>query len=551
MFESVQNRYYAKFDISSAHIRQTLAKTAEEHSIRFDEQGLNGYKDTLLGRIAGYRYDLEIKPKEDHYEVEERILVPLRWHLLLLIPSLVLVLASLNLRFRILDQYAYTRAGLTLLSTVSVLIWAVSAVGKVSLLVQSSPESTDRLNEYSVLEVSIHLIGILLVIVCSLILLDADLLLVLAGLLFYLLLCTLHLLSVLTNGILSGVFLSFNIIERLPIFSIKLFFAELLVLAGSLSVIFTSAVLSSSSYSGLRRLLSLVVLSISVMVFVGLVLYVRDQSVPGYQDFLEMKVFETHRFVKYVASTVLISGSYLILITGYHLFLLLLEGGVSPVHRVSVLLMLASVLYFPAGILYQNVRYFWQVRRMFQRSEPVELGFDPEYSVREIRFSDVDSTFYFAATVSTGVSQSIILSEDLVDDFEEGCLRAVVAHEASHIRNNDAGIVSLVVLSSLITFVGQNLLFGMLDFRSREYRADQEAARNVGPDSVIHSLKMFEKNQTHNQVLSGVGVAPFGGKMESPSGFRQYFDLFFGDYTIREAHPSINDRIEKLQNQTN
>jgi len=48
-------------------------------------------------------------------------------------------------------------------------------------------------------------------------------------------------------------------------------------------------------------------------------------------------------------------------------------------------------------------------------------------------------------------------------------------------------------------------------------------------------------------ILEGLGISSFGGVLERPKGVQQYFDLFFGDYAIREAHPTTNDRISNLE----
>jgi Zn-dependent protease with chaperone function len=99
----------------------------------------------------------------------------------------------------------------------------------------------------------------------------------------------------------------------------------------------------------------------------------------------------------------------------------------------------------------------------------------------------------------------------------------------------------------MLTFVGRNLLYAQFNFREREFRADNFAVERVGRDSVVDALrKVEESNLPNGGQITGLGVSSFGGFSERTEAFDQYFDLFFGDYAIREAHPTVEARIEKL-----
>jgi Zn-dependent protease with chaperone function len=364
----------------------------------------------------------------------------------------------------------------------------------------------------------------------------------------YLGLVIVHLASVFSGSLLSRRFFSIKFIDRLPVFSLKLFLAELVVIMGGISVLIISRLIQANSEvlsGGIWMLSNLVVLIVGVLIFAGLISYIRDVGIVGYQDFLELQSVEAGRLMKGGVSLVLVLGSYTVLFLGYILFQFVLASDGFLVLRLSGLLILGAVLYFPVGVMYQMGRFLLEMKKLIVRSSPVE--FDSEYEIRKTYFEDSDSTVYFAATVSTGIDEFILLSEDLITDFEEDTLRAVVAHEASHIQNQESRIVLLVVLGSLLTFVGRNLYYGLFDFRGREFRADREAADEVGPEPVIRALEMFEQNSTEEGGITGVGIASFGGDLNQPEGFDSYFDLFFGDYAIREAHPEIGDRIELLE----
>ncbi len=549
MFETELKRYYAKFNISSDHIRHVLVETAEKNSIKLDQQALKGHKNTILGRVGGYRYELEISPEDEYFEVEERILVPLRWHLLLIIPSLTIALAALNLRFQVLTAHPSAQVQLTVLSGLFVLLWSSTGLERGSLLAQSSSENRDRITEYSAVEVSIILIGLSLSLFGILTLIEAGRYLTLSTLMIYLGLITVHLASVLSGMLISGRFFSINFVDRLPIFSLKLFLVEFMLIVGGASLL-----------SGLRliqanyRLIpgpiwvfsNLTMLVLGVLIFAGVVFYARDIGIPSYQDFLELQGVEIDLRIKIGVSVFLIIGSYLVLFLGYLMIQFVLGNNGFPLLRLSGLFIFAAVLYFPVGVVYQTARFLLEIKKIFDRSSPVKIDFDSEYKIRKTHFRDSDSRIYFAATVSTGINEFIFLSEDLIEDLGENELRAVVAHEASHIHNNESRIVPLVVFASLLTFVGRNLYYGLFDFRGREFRADREAADEVSPEPLICALKSFKENHT-NASITGVGIAPFGGELTEPEGIDRYFDLFFGDYAIREAHPAIQERIKRLQ----
>ncbi|MDZ5813335.1 M48 family metalloprotease, partial [Halorubrum sp. AD140] len=164
-----------------------------------------------------------------------------------------------------------------------------------------------------------------------------------------------------------------------------------------------------------------------------------------------------------------------------------------------------------------------------------------------VSFPEADSPVYFAAGVSTGANQYILLSEDLVADFTEDELKAVVSHEAAHIENGDTKLAILVVFGSILTVLGRNLFYAQLDFRKREFKADKSAAEATGPEPVKRALRRFEENdRLRANNVTGLGISSFGGATKRPEGVAQYFDLFFGEYTIREAHPSVDERVSRL-----
>jgi Zn-dependent protease with chaperone function len=236
------------------------------------------------------------------------------------------------------------------------------------------------------------------------------------------------------------------------------------------------------------------------------------------------------------------------LATGYRVFELVFLTSSTPILiRLSGLPSLAAIGYFPAGILYQTISYFSNQRDMISGSEPADLGLYTTHQIRVFSFNKEESV-YFAAGINTGLNQYILVSDDLLDDFNEKELKAVISHEEAHISYGDTTKALIVVFVSFFTGLGRNLFYAQLNFHDREFKADESAARKTGPGVVISALRKFQENNLpRSDRVTGLGISPFGGIMRRPEGPDKYFDLFFGDYTIREAHPSVEERVKRLR----
>jgi Zn-dependent protease with chaperone function len=551
MFETVLYRCSAKFDVSSEHITRVLSETADTTDIEFNKSDLQGYEGSFRGKVSGRRHAVEITPREGHYMVTEEISVSLRWHLLFLIPIALLTLFQLNLEFQAYTSHNYLRAALTIASSTSILVWTFSSTSRTTLITQASSENFDRKNEYSYLEASIILIGVLFIFLGISVTLGFPLTLLYSLLSVLSVLVLLHLYSVLNGGLYCEHFFQPQLDRVLPAFTLKLALVEVMTIVGAAAVVFYSSVIAPRLRllnKPIYTVTSIIIISITAVILLGLLLFVRDVGGKSYFDFLQTDQPEIGSLARIVSTIVVVLISYALLFSGYRVFeLVFLDTDTLLLVRISGVLALGAITYFPAGVSYQTVSYLRKIRETVSASEDAELTFETGYSARRLSFPETDSTVYFAAAISTGFNQYIILSDDLIDDFDESELQAVAFHETAHIENGETRIALLVVLGSMLTFVGRNLLYAQFNFREREFRADNFAVERVGRDSVVDALrKVEESNLPNGGQITGLGVSSFGGFSERTEAFDQYFDLFFGDYAIREAHPTVEARIEKL-----
>ena len=169
----------------------------------------------------------------------------------------------------------------------------------------------------------------------------------------------------------------------------------------------------------------------------------------------------------------------------------------------------------------------------------------------------------------------IAVTTGLLDVMDDRELRAVLAHELSHVKNYDIrismivfGLVALIGMMSDIGIrmirrsddddmrspVGIILAFIVLIFmplvailtklavsRQREYLADISAAKMIGdPDDMIAALR---KLQTHERPMHRHNSAASQAFINDPS--KGFFANIFS------THPSLENRIQKLEESKN
>ena len=126
-------------------------------------------------------------------------------------------------------------------------------------------------------------------------------------------------------------------------------------------------------------------------------------------------------------------------------------------------------------------------------------------------------------------------------------MNAIIAHEVAHIKYGEASLTSKILVASLLTLVGQNLFHIQINYWSRELRADRYAVEKAGVESLERALEAFDEYNRGGQNISAVGLFDFGSRFVFQQPLVRFFDLFFGDYSIRKAHPDTQERLEQLQ----
>jgi len=215
----------------------------------------------------------------------------------------------------------------------------------------------------------------------------------------------------------------------------------------------------------------------------------------------------------------------------------------NPLQNLHILIIPVSsvvpILYVFVGLGYQAVnspKYFLDLFRssepfpeVIETSENVELRSIPNGSPTCLKIAGRKYIF---------LPQYLIASEENSLTDEE--LEAIIAHERRHLQNGDATLYLIVPMLSLLVLTGQNVIFGLLNFRQREHQADELAAKTTDPSTVKSALRKTRRLQRNNSETST------GSK--SNGFWQQYFSLFYGTFAQSQAHPTIEERIEHIEN---
>jgi heat shock protein HtpX len=153
----------------------------------------------------------------------------------------------------------------------------------------------------------------------------------------------------------------------------------------------------------------------------------------------------------------------------------------------------------------------------------------------EVRIVDsgVPSTF----TVRSNRKYSIAASVGLLESLDGDEVKACLAHEISHLKNNDFAWRFLATLGKLALFAKPlSYLIEPAVYRAREFLADRTAAQLVdGPEALVSALgKLAESDALRTSILPATICAC---NFNLPRGFFRIFD----------KHPTIRARIKALQ----
>jgi len=132
----------------------------------------------------------------------------------------------------------------------------------------------------------------------------------------------------------------------------------------------------------------------------------------------------------------------------------------------------------------------------------------------------------------------LALSVGLLESLNDKELDACLAHELSHLKNNDFSVRSFATAARVALFAHPlSHLIEPAVYRAREFLADRTAADVVGRGALISALSKLR--ESHNYVADrSIGAACLFGSV----GRNSWFRLF-------DKHPTLEKRISVLQEQ--
>jgi len=223
-------------------------------------------------------------------------------------------------------------------------------------------------------------------------------------------------------------------------------------------------------------------------------------------------------------SYVLVLGTGLILTRNFDA---LVSFSQNPFHSVMIAVSVLPTGYYITGLAYQTVAGIREKQLVFSKSSEFEESFDT--SAKVLR---VDSKRESPLCLSTGFNDYIFIPSDVEAVLSHAELEAVVAHEEKHIRDREAVLFFFMPVISLGLFTGQNVIYSLLDFRSREFEADRYARRQTSETAVISALQSISKLERDSDSML--------------TQWQRYFSMFYGTYARSQAHPSIEARKDRL-----
>ena len=219
-----------------------------------------------------------------------------------------------------------------------------------------------------------------------------------------------------------------------------------------------------------------------------------------------------------------------------------------PLNAVLIGTTLLPLSYVFTGLTLQTATFVQETVDLFRKSVPATISttVDIDARIRELNTED-----YRVGCYSVGLNGYIFISSGLIRDLDSDELKAVLAHEEGHIKHGDAFLSFLIPIAAVFLFTGKNVLYTILDFRTREFEADAYAAERAGSDSLRRALETLVTATTDGQdIHAQFGITPtFLSFSRTPlSGFLDaYFGTYFGNFALTEAHPDVAERIERIE----
>jgi Zn-dependent protease with chaperone function len=216
----------------------------------------------------------------------------------------------------------------------------------------------------------------------------------------------------------------------------------------------------------------------------------------------------------------------------------------------TLLIISAPFLYYLSGFLFQIYQWIKEKYEFINHSSHVDRDLNTKAKIMEYDTSELSSR-----AISTGLNDYIFIPSALLNGqnaLPKKELEALIAHEQSHINKNESLILFYVPLLSPLLFIGQNVIYGLLNFPEREHEADAYAAEEVSTEAVISALQSLQSLDKESQTerrdsQKNRSELTLGNRDEMKGSFTQkYYYLFFSTFAHSKSHPSIESRIERL-----
>jgi heat shock protein HtpX len=149
----------------------------------------------------------------------------------------------------------------------------------------------------------------------------------------------------------------------------------------------------------------------------------------------------------------------------------------------------------------------------------------------------IDSGLPFAFTMRAKRRCSVAVSVGLLESLDGKETEACVAHEISHLKNNDFTVRFLATLAKVALFAKPlSYLVEPAVYRAREFLADRTAAELIGgSDALISALSKIEESYSvaAPSIFGPIGVCNLSGR-------KGFFGVF-------DKHPDFETRIKMLK----
>jgi len=256
------------------------------------------------------------------------------------------------------------------------------------------------------------------------------------------------------------------------------------------------------------------------------------------------KAINITSFVVIVASAVFVFISYEVL-QGVVLLLQVYDSiGVYWYLTVTIL----PIGFIGGGLCYQvasvGVNFFQLYRKAESRDLSDVLDVEAETYV-------VDHDGLFAGAASF-IDDYILISNGVINSLDDPEIAAVLAHEEAHLKHREARLALLIAILSPLVFTGKNILYAILDFRAREYRADECAVSRLGDrKQVVDALEALQRVKISSLETQFSGVTPTLVPMDADdddsSIVTRVFGFYYGNFAFSQVHPDLESRQDELR----